>query len=87
MTILAGPIRLPPPIIYSALKVLDPVGDTTVLRDRLEWNAKHFRDKAVAAFIKVSASLAVVSGGTAASAPNRQTIISLDSWDTSRTSR
>ncbi|MFH1279584.1 MAG: glycine C-acetyltransferase [Candidatus Eisenbacteria bacterium] len=40
---------VPPPIITAALKVIDLVSGTTELRDKLEWNAKYFRERMEAA--------------------------------------
>ncbi|MCP4654789.1 MAG: glycine C-acetyltransferase [bacterium] len=40
---------VPPPIIYGATKVLEVLSATTELRDKLEWNAKYFREKMEAA--------------------------------------
>jgi glycine C-acetyltransferase len=40
---------VPPPIISAALRVIDLVSDTTELRDKLERNAKYFREKMEAA--------------------------------------
>jgi glycine C-acetyltransferase len=40
---------VPPPIISAALRVVDLVSATTKLRDKLEWNAKYFREKMEAA--------------------------------------
>lgn len=40
---------VPPPIISAALRVIDLVSGTTKLRDKLEWNAKYFREKMEAA--------------------------------------
>lgn len=40
---------VPPPIIYGALKVLELISGSTALRDKLEWNAKYFREKMEAA--------------------------------------
>jgi len=40
---------VPPPIIYGATKVLELLSATTELRDKLEWNAKYFREKMEAA--------------------------------------
>lgn len=40
---------VPPPIVYGALKAIELISQTTELRDRLEWNAKYFRDKMQAA--------------------------------------
>ena len=40
---------VPPPIIYGALKVIELISSTTALRDKLEWNAKYFREKMEAA--------------------------------------
>ena len=36
---------VPPPIAYSAIKVIELISETTALRDKLEWNAKYFREK------------------------------------------
>ncbi|WP_372368888.1 glycine C-acetyltransferase [Candidatus Uabimicrobium sp. HlEnr_7] len=36
---------VPPPIVYSAIKVLDLISSSTELRDRLEENTKYFRNK------------------------------------------
>lgn len=38
---------VPPPIVYSAIKVLDLISSSTELRDRLEKNTKYFRSKIV----------------------------------------
>ncbi|BBM83104.1 glycine C-acetyltransferase [Candidatus Uabimicrobium amorphum] len=38
---------VPPPIVYSAIKVLDLISSSTELRDRLEDNTKYFRTKIV----------------------------------------
>ncbi|MCK4307406.1 glycine C-acetyltransferase, partial [candidate division WOR-3 bacterium] len=35
---------LAPPIAYTAMKVIDMLGETTQLRDKLEWNTKYFRE-------------------------------------------
>ncbi len=40
---------VPPPIIYGAMAVVDMLSQTTELRDKLEWNAKYFREKMEAA--------------------------------------
>ncbi|RPJ46087.1 MAG: glycine C-acetyltransferase [Candidatus Latescibacterota bacterium] len=40
---------VPPPIISAALRVIDLVSESTELRDKLEWNAKYFREKMEAA--------------------------------------
>jgi glycine C-acetyltransferase len=40
---------VPPPIAYSAIKVIELISESTVLRDKLEWNAKYFREKMEAA--------------------------------------
>ncbi|MBM3319579.1 MAG: glycine C-acetyltransferase [Candidatus Eisenbacteria bacterium] len=40
---------VPPPIISAALRVIDLVSETTKLRDKLEWNARYFREKMDAA--------------------------------------
>ncbi|MBN1824927.1 MAG: glycine C-acetyltransferase [Candidatus Eisenbacteria bacterium] len=40
---------VPPPIITAAIRVIDLISKTTELRDKLEWNAKYFRDKMEAA--------------------------------------
>jgi glycine C-acetyltransferase len=40
---------VPPPIIYGAMAVVDMLSETTELRDKLEWNAKYFREKMEAA--------------------------------------
>lgn len=40
---------VPPPIVYGAIKAVELLSQTTELRDRLEWNAKYFRDKMQAA--------------------------------------
>jgi glycine C-acetyltransferase len=40
---------VPPPIVYGALKAVELLSETTELRDRLEWNAKYFREKMDAA--------------------------------------
>jgi len=44
---------VPPPIAYGGLKVLDLLSGTTELRDRLEWNARYFREKMEAAGFKL----------------------------------
>jgi glycine C-acetyltransferase len=36
---------VPPPIAYSAIRVLDLLSSTTELRDKLEWNSSYFREK------------------------------------------
>jgi glycine C-acetyltransferase len=40
---------VPPPIIYGAMAVVDMLSETTAFRDKLEWNAKYFREKMEAA--------------------------------------
>jgi len=40
---------VPPPVAVSAIKVIDLLSSTTELRDKLEWNAKYFREKMEAA--------------------------------------
>jgi glycine C-acetyltransferase len=40
---------VPPPIAAAALQVIRMVSKTTELRDKLEWNAKYFREKLEAA--------------------------------------
>ncbi|MBN2080847.1 glycine C-acetyltransferase [bacterium] len=40
---------VPPPIAFAALKVIELISQTTELRDKLEWNAKYFREKMEAA--------------------------------------
>lgn len=40
---------VPPPIITAATRVIDVISKTTELRDKLEWNAKYFREKMEAA--------------------------------------
>jgi len=40
---------VPPPIINAATRVVELISDTTELRDKLEWNAKYFREKMEAA--------------------------------------
>lgn len=44
---------VPPPIVYSAIKVLDLISSSTELRDRLEDNTKYFRTKIVDAGFNV----------------------------------
>ncbi|MDI6840735.1 MAG: glycine C-acetyltransferase [bacterium] len=36
---------LAPPIVYTAIKVIDMLEETTELRDKLEWNTKYFREE------------------------------------------
>ena len=38
-----------PSIVGGSIAVLDMLGETTALRDKLEWNTKYFRDKMTAA--------------------------------------
>jgi glycine C-acetyltransferase len=40
---------VPPPVIYGALEVMDMLSGSTELRDKLEWNARYFREKMAAA--------------------------------------
>ena len=40
---------VPPPIAFSAIKVIELISESTELRDKLEWNAKYFREKMEAA--------------------------------------
>lgn len=40
---------VPPPIIQAAISVVDLLSGSTELRDKLEWNAKYFREKMEAA--------------------------------------
>ncbi len=40
---------VPPPIIYGAMAVIEMLSGNTELRDKLEWNAKYFREKMEAA--------------------------------------
>jgi len=35
---------MPPPVVGSAIKVIDLLSETTQLRDKLEWNTKYFRE-------------------------------------------
>jgi glycine C-acetyltransferase len=44
---------VPPPIAYGGLQVLELLSGTTELRDRLEWNARYFREKMEAAGFKL----------------------------------
>ena len=39
---------MPPPVVGSAIKVIDLLSETTQLRDKLEWNTKYFRDEMTA---------------------------------------
>jgi glycine C-acetyltransferase len=39
---------MPPPIVYSAARVIDLLSESTTLRDKLEWNTKYFREKMTA---------------------------------------
>jgi len=46
---------LPPPIVMAAIAVIDLLGETTHLRDKLEENTKYFREKIAAAGFDIKA--------------------------------
>ena len=48
---------LAPPIAYTAMKVLDMLGETTQLRDKLEWNTKYFREGLANRGFKITAGV------------------------------